>query len=300
MNTNIIVSVVIPTRNRKKILKKCLKSLNQQTIDNSTFEIIIIDDGSNDNNKLMIEQINLKPHYIYKYQDQTGPAGARNTGIKLANGKYIIFIDDDIIVSENFIESHLKKHKNKKEIIVHGPVIYTNNLDNPTSAEKKISDFSNAFFATGNASLEKKHLIKAGLFEEKFYEYGWEDLELGMRLKKLGLTAVKEKNAVGYHLKHKFTPNKIANIKEREKQRGRMAVLFHKINPSFSVKSTTLYWKPFILLIKLLTFKRWPNTKFAENIVTYFHEKNIYFLRDFFLYFIKLDSYLKGLYEGYK
>jgi glycosyltransferase involved in cell wall biosynthesis len=90
MNTNIIVSVVIPTRNRKKILKKCLKSLNQQTIDNSTFEIIIIDDGSNDNNKLMIEQINLKPHYIYKYQDQTGPAGARNTGIKLANAELTV------------------------------------------------------------------------------------------------------------------------------------------------------------------------------------------------------------------
>jgi len=300
MDSKPLVSVVIPTRNRKMILRKCLLALNKQTYNFNKFEIIIIDDGSEQNNQTMIKNLDLKPQINYSYQNQTGPAKARNNGIKKAQGEYIIFIDDDIIVNKEFIKSHMKKHKNNNKIIVHGPVIYTNNLDNPTSAEKKIRDFSNAFFATGNASIKKEYLIEAGLFNERFTEYGWEDLEFGKRLKKLNLKPIKAENAVGYHLKHKFSPEKIPDIRTREMQRGRMAVLYHDINPSFSVKSSTLYWKPFILLIEVLTLANWPRTKMAENVVHFFHKKSMKSLRNFFLYFIKLDSYLIGLKEGYQ
>ncbi len=73
----------------------------------------------------------------------------------------------------------------------HGPVIHTDNFDDPTSASFKVTDISRAFFATGNASIRKEHLFDAGLFDESFVEYGWEDLELGIRLRRLGLKAVK-------------------------------------------------------------------------------------------------------------
>ena len=300
MNTKYNVSVVIATRNRKNILKKCLRALNKQNYDHNKFEVIIIDDGSTVNNKSMINKLNLDYSLTYKYQKQTGPAGARNKGIRLAKSDYIIFIDDDIIVNKDFIKSHMNKHSKYNNIIVHGPVIYTNNIDKPTSAQKKIKDFSNAFFATGNASIKKDYLFKAGLFNEKFYEYGWEDLEFGKRLKKLNLKSVQAKNAKGYHLKHEFSPEDIPKIREQEKQRGRMAVLYHDINPTFSVKTTTLYWKPTILLIKLLTFKNWPRNKNTKNLIEFFHNKSLNFLRNFILYFIKLDSYLIGLNEGYE
>lgn len=300
MNSKIEASVVIPTRNRREILKKNLKALNKQSYNYDEFEIIVVDDGSTKNNKTMIENLNLKPKFKYYYQKQSGPANARNKGIKNAQGDYIIFIDDDIIVNEKFIENHLKKHKENKKVIVHGPVIYTNNLDNPTSAEKKISDFSNAFFATGNASIKKEYLLKAGLFNEKFKEYGWEDLELGTRLKKMDLSAVHAEDAVGYHLKYKFTPDHIPAVKNRERQRGRMAVLYHEINPSFSVKMSTLYWKPFLILIELLTLGNWPNTEFTKKLISFFDDKDLSILRNILLYFVKLDSYLKGLKEGYK
>lgn len=300
MNSKIKASVVIPTRNRQEILKKCLEALNNQTYDYDKFEIIIVDDGSTKNNKSMIDNLNLKTNFKYYYQNQSGPAKARNNGIKNAQGEYIIFIDDDIIVNKKFIESHLNKHQENKKVIVHGPVIYTNNLDNPTSAEKKISDFSTAFFATGNASIKKEYLFKAGLFNDKFKEYGWEDLELGTRLKKLNLSAVHAEEAIGYHLKYKFTPEDISAVKNRERQRGRMAVLYHDINPSFSVKMSTLYCKPLLTLLELLTLGNWPDTKFNKNLIILFHEKKSTTLRNIFLYFVKLNSYLKGLKEGYK
>ena len=294
------ISVVIPTRNRKKILKKCLKALNKQNYNFNKFEIVIIDDGSNQNNKEMIENLDLKPKINYTYQKQTGPAKARNNGIKKAQGEYIIFIDDDIIVNKKFINSHMKQHKENNKVIVHGPVIYTNDLENPTSAEKKIRDFSNAFFATGNASIKKEYLIKAGLFNERFDEYGWEDLEFGKRLKKLDLTAVQAEDAVGYHLKHSFSPDDIPGMRDREKQRGRMAVLYHDINPSFSVKLSTLYWQPFLILLEIFTIGNWPRTELTEKIVKFFHKNKMEQLRNIFLYFIKLDAYLIGLKQGYQ
>ena len=300
MTDDIKVSVIIPTKNRKKILRKYLQALNNQSYDHNKFEIIIIDDGSSEDNKTMIEKINLKPEVNYIYQENTGPAQARNRGIKLAKGEYVVFIDDDIIVNRNFLKNHMKNHKSNDNVIVHGPVIYTNDLENPRNTEKKMRDFSNAYFATGNASIKKDHLKKVGLFDSRFNEYGWEDLELGTRLKKLNLKPVQEKEARGYHLKHEFSPQDIPNIKNRERQRGRMAVLYHEINSSFAVKASTLYWKPFMVILEILTIGKWPQKKAVNKLITYLHEKNIYSLRNFFLYFVKLDSYLLGLKEGYK
>ncbi|MCF8000802.1 MAG: glycosyltransferase [Halanaerobiales bacterium] len=293
------ISIIIPTRNRKIILKKCLEALNKQSIDSNKYEIIIIDDGSTQDIETMINSLNLKPEIKYHYQEHSGPAKSRNKGIKFAKGKYIIFIDDDIIVNEQFVESHLNKLLNNDKVIVHGPVIHTNNLDNPSAAEKKIRDFSSAFFATGNASIKKTYLKEAGLFNENFYEYGWEDLEFGKRLKQLNLKAVKAENAIGYHLKYQFSPNYLPNIKEKEKQRGRMAVLYHDINPSFSVKLSTLYWKPLLILLEVLTIGNWPESQFTMKLIKYLHENDLNNTRKFVVYFIKLNSYLKGLKEGY-
>lgn len=299
MESKIQISIIIPTRNRKKILKKSLKALNKQSINSDKYEIIIIDDGSTQDNKTMIESLNLKPNICYHYQKHSGPAKSRNKGIKLAKGKYIIFIDDDIIVNKQFIESHLNKLLSNEKVIVHGPVIHTKDLDNPTSAEKKIRDFSSAFFATGNASIKKSFLMKAGLFNENFYEYGWEDLEFGKRLKQLDLEAVKAENAIGYHLKYQFSPNHITDIKEKERKRGRMAVLYHDINPSLSVKLSTLYWKPLLIIQEILTIGNWPESNFTEKLIKFLHENNLNKVRKFVVYFIKLNSYLKGLKEGY-
>lgn len=299
MESKIQISIIIPTRNRKKILKKCLKALNKQSCSSNKYEIIIIDDGSNQDNKTMIESLNLKPNIRYYYQEHSGSAKSRNKGINLAKGKYIIFIDDDIIVNEQFIESHLNKLLENENVIVHGPVIHTNDVNNPTSAKKKIRDFSTAFFATGNASIKKSYLIEAGLFNENFYEYGWEDLEFGKRLKQLNLEAIKAKNAVGYHLKHHFSPNHIPKIKEKERKRGRMAVLYHDLNPSLSVKLSTLYWKPLLIILEILTIGDWPESNLTEKLINLLHENNFKNLTNFVLYFVKLNSYLEGLKEGY-
>ncbi|HBW57532.1 MAG TPA: family 2 glycosyl transferase, partial [Oscillatoriales bacterium UBA8482] len=75
-----------------------------------------------------------------------------------------------------------------------------------------------------------------GLFDPQFQQYGWEDLELGVRLKKLGLTLIKCPHAVGYHWHPAFSLEQLPKLIDREIQRGRMGVLFYQKHPYFEVK----------------------------------------------------------------
>jgi len=87
-------SVVIPTYNRKNVLNRSVSSVIKQSYSN--FELLIIDNGSTDGTKSWIQKNFTDKRIKYFYQDGTGsPAGPRNSGIKLAKGKWICFLDSD-------------------------------------------------------------------------------------------------------------------------------------------------------------------------------------------------------------
>ena len=85
------VSVIIPTYNRKNLLKRALRSVSSQMF--VPQEIIVVDDGSSDGTKdWVLERF---PHVRYIYQDNFGVSSARNAGIKEAKGSWIAFLDSD-------------------------------------------------------------------------------------------------------------------------------------------------------------------------------------------------------------
>ena len=239
-------SIIIPTYNRLPILKKCLKALETQEFSNDSvtgYEVVVVDDGSTDGTLewLALNATEL-PHARSLSQPHQGPAAARNIGVAKARGDTIVFIDSDLVVTEKFLQSHANALKRGREkigsdrLFTYGRVINTCNFDNPTSASYKLTDFSAAYFATGNVAIARKWLEEAGLFDTRFQLYGWEDLELGVRLNKLGLTLIKCPEAVGYHWHPAFTLDQIPHMIDREIQRGRMGFLFYQKHPTWQVR----------------------------------------------------------------
>lgn len=235
-------SVVIPTYNRLPILQKCLQALESQTF-TGDYEIILVDDGSTDGTIDWLQQNQQDFNHVkYFVQNHAGPAIARNLGVEKAQGDIIIFIDSDLVVLSDFLQCHHnalitgKQKLGSDKFFTYGAVINTGNFENPTSEPYKITDFSAAFFATGNVAIPKHWLETAGLFDINFQLYGWEDLELGVRLKKLGLQLIKCPQALGYHWHPPFNLAQIPKLIDQEIQRGKMGVLFYQKHPTWEVK----------------------------------------------------------------
>lgn len=108
MNENSLISVIVPAYNVEKWLSRCLDSILNQTYKN--IEIVVIDDGSKDNTKSLIDEYSHKyKNIISVYQENQGVSYARVNGIKKANGEWIGFIDSDDEIELDMYEMLLKK-----------------------------------------------------------------------------------------------------------------------------------------------------------------------------------------------
>ena len=228
-------SVVIPTYNRLNILKKCLTALENQNFD-QVYEILVVDDGSTDDTvEFLRSHPEQFPHVKVLQQNHAAAAVARNLGIDEAQGEYIVFVDSDIIVTSDYLAGHAEALANEDRAFTYGRLINTANYDDPTSEKSDIVFFPGAYFDTCNAAIAKKWLVQAGKFDTQFNEYGWEDLELGVRLKKLDLKLIKCAKALGYHYHAPFSLSQIPRLLNAEEQRGRMAVKFYQKHPTLNV-----------------------------------------------------------------
>lgn len=100
---NDIISVIVPVYNTESYLRECIESLIEQTICN--YEILLIDDGSEDNSKHICDQYSENYEFIRTFHKQNGGlSSARNLGLRKAKGNYIAFVDSDDIVVPDFLE----------------------------------------------------------------------------------------------------------------------------------------------------------------------------------------------------
>lgn len=96
-------SIIIPVYNTEQYLDKCIKSVLSQTF--KDFEIIIVDDGSNERCAKFVDSYqNKDPRINIIHQKNEGLGGARNTGIKYAKGEYLFFLDSDDYINDNSLE----------------------------------------------------------------------------------------------------------------------------------------------------------------------------------------------------
>ncbi|MGB5914825.1 MAG: glycosyltransferase, partial [Phormidesmis sp.] len=206
------------------------------------YEIVLVDDGSTDGTVEWIQaSADEFPHVALYEQNHKGAAIARNFGVEQSKGDTIIFIDSDLVVLDSFLQHHADAlnqayQRGNARVFTYGRVVNTCNFDAPTSEPFKVTDYSRAFFATGNVAIAKKWLIEAGLFDAQFTQYGWEDLELGVRLKNNGLSLIKCPESVGYHWHPAFSVESLPKLIDQEIQRARMGVVFYQKHPTLNVR----------------------------------------------------------------
>lgn len=200
------ISVIILNYNYSKFISKCVKScLNQNGKLN--YEIIIIDDGSTDNSKSIINRF--KDNKIKKFfLKRSGIENSSNFGFKKSKGKYIIRVDSDDYLHKDFLINTYKKIREKKNI----SFVYTDyflvDKKKRKIEIKKLPDFDvkeifqrGDFLATGTL-YRKSTLTKNGYYRTKYKNSGLENYELILRLLIKRYKGLLIKKALFYHTRH--------------------------------------------------------------------------------------------------
>ena len=138
---------------------------------------------------------------LFRSQENQGRSVARTKLVKNAAGEYGLFVDDDIIADPDLLRQHLAWLMLYPRSTIRGRVNHVSDMENLENPRFTWADVSTAFFWTSNVSVKLEYLQKAGAFDRAFTEYGWEDLEMGVRLRKMGLSAKYNKKALVFHYK---------------------------------------------------------------------------------------------------
>ena len=190
------LSAILCTFNRAELLSQTLESILGQTLDRSNFELIVIDDGSMDDTRKVVESFERRLPLRYAYQANAGLASARNHGIYRSQAPLLLFLDDDDVCSPNLFEEHLKTHVQYPDnhFAVLGYVALDPNLSQkpvlhyvtevdcylfsyPNLKHGDVLDYT--YFWGGCSSCKRKFLIEYGVFNPVF-RFGCEDIELGL------------------------------------------------------------------------------------------------------------------------
>lgn len=180
-----IVSVVMATYNRKLLLRDQLTSLLcGQTTEQSLYEVIVIDDGSTDGTREFLSLLE-HPNLVKIWSKNSGPALARNKGIKRAKGAYIAFTDDDCIVESNWIESVITTFSDDDLAGFHGQTYTDPEQRTPLTHQIECNSWNNAA-PTCNAAYRRSILKSVGGFDEQFPYAHNEDADLAWRIMDIG------------------------------------------------------------------------------------------------------------------
>jgi glycosyltransferase involved in cell wall biosynthesis len=111
------LSVVIPTHNRRELLRTCLDSFEHQSAPAGTFEVVVVIDGSTDGTAEMLTDFVPAFDLRVSTQPQAGASAARNEGAGIARGGVLLFVDDDMTASTSLVSAHLAAHEQQEGIV---------------------------------------------------------------------------------------------------------------------------------------------------------------------------------------
>jgi glycosyltransferase involved in cell wall biosynthesis len=203
-----IISVIVPTHNRADALEQTLLHLKQQSFD-QPWEVIVVNNNCSDNTDEVVNaQIkNFPVPLTLLHEKKPGASSTRNTGVNAAKGKYLVFIDNDILTAPDFLQRHfsdLEKYKGcwfvgnvhnlpEQEKTHFGK--FKKSLETP--AGDTLTEISGITGQT--TSMQREQFIQLGGFDENFHVASGEDRELAMRAMKTGIKIYLDPSIVVLH-----------------------------------------------------------------------------------------------------
>jgi len=225
------------------MLLRVLDALDAQK-DAPEFEVIVIDDGSNDETSGVMSERKAE-HYTLTFRSQpnAGPGRARNHGVSLATGRYILFIGDDTVPWPRFLAEHARVHRDANDDRLTACLGYTGwpPSERVTAFMDYINDYGLQFgyrliedggtvpfnfFYTSNISIDRR-LLAENPFDTTFPSAAWEDIELAYRLEARGLKIRYNAKAVTRHY-HQMNVDSFAR---RQYTVGKSGAIFYRKHP---------------------------------------------------------------------
>lgn len=228
-------SVVIASKDRAPYLERALAALETQR-EAPPFETIVVDNGSSDGTQAVARAAagrGLDVQALFVAQPNRG--AARNAGVAAASGDILLFVDDDVLLPAGFLAAHARAHGGAPSA-VSGPIINVPGYD--VRPKPSLLNYSGAFFCTCNVSVPRSEVRAAGAFDESFNLYGWEDTELGSRLRRRGVRRTFAWDAYLWHVKPPRVET-LQSLLDKTLERAQMAAQFLAKDRSLRTKFAT-------------------------------------------------------------
>lgn len=161
-----VFSFIIPVFNRPDELNELLESLTTQTVEPNTFEVIVVEDGSQITSKEVCNAFKYKLNLKYFEKENSGPGLSRNFGAEKAQGQYLIILDSDVVLPKQYLQNVVKELNTNECDAFGGPDLAHVDF---TPIQKAISYSMTSFLTTGGIRGGKKKLDK---FYPRSYNMG--------------------------------------------------------------------------------------------------------------------------------
>jgi glycosyltransferase involved in cell wall biosynthesis len=249
-----LITIIIPTFNRRDKLRDCIESILRQTYRNC--EIIISDDCSSDNTRDVVKGYKDPRIILIENEINGGASMARNVAIKKAKGDIIFFTDDDVRTNIDWIEKGLNYFDDPQVIGIEGKIIFVNETYREAYGDRVVRNLTGGLYMTANAAYRRRELLKNGLFDPTISYI--EDRELALRMLKYGKIIYAPDAVVNHQLERYSVKSFMGEVKKirfwfllMRKTGERKYVVHHIYDP---YKFITLFFPPAIF-VRLFTHR---------------------------------------------